>query len=565
MQKMLLWGILALAFLLRIYQVADYPAGFNPDEAGQGYTAYSLLKTGKDEWGQAFPLTPRSYGDYRAPLYTYLTVPSVAIFGLNEFAVRLPAVLLGSAGVLVVYLLVVELFVKQNMFDKKKLALLSAFLLAISPWHISLSRGAFEPNLPTLLLPLAVWAFLKGFEAKKYMLFSGLLFGLSLFSYYSARVIAPALLLFLIIWKIPKDQWVSFAKKHTLAVVVFTLFLFTALSTSFQGGNTRAADVAIFSPTGGWGAVADRRYEAVLQGLEDNIARVFSNKVGYTLGQFTNNYLSYFSPQFLFTNGAGESTYGLTPGIGLLYLVELPMVLAGLIILAKPGMGFAGKLLIFWLLISFIPAALAKGPGYAANRAALAMPTIQITSAVGAFACLSLISKYRNIKAQKLLNCFLVVLLASLVFFLESYFFHAPVQNSRSMSYGWRQVVEYLKNTEGEYNQIIISKRFSEPQIYIAFYNQLDPSVVQGASRDWLRYETEGKLFVDQLGEYKLGKYVFKSFDYKLESDTGSVLFVGQPQDFPQNIVAQKTVFFPGGKPAILIVDPQKATYAQAL
>ncbi len=563
MQKMLLWGVLVLAFLLRVYQVADYPAGFSPDEAGQGYTAYSLLKTGKDEWGQVFPLAPRSYGDYRAPLYTYLTVPSVAIFGLNEFAVRLPAVIFGSLAVLAVYLLVVELFVKQNMFDKKKLALLSAFLLAISPWHIALSRGAFEPNLPTLLLPLAIWAFLKGLEIKKYMLISGLFFGISLFSYYSARVIAPTLLLFLIIWKIPRDQWVGFVKKQIFAIGLFSLFLFTALYTSFIGGNTRVSDVAIFSPTGGWGAVADRRYEAVLQGLEDDIARVFSNKVGYTLGQFTNNYLSYLSPQFLFTNGAGESTYGLVPGVGLLYLIELPMVLAGLIVLAKPGTGFAGKLIIFWLLISFIPAALAKGPGYAANRAALAMPAIQIISAVGALASLSFISHHWNVKKHTLLNYFVAILLVSLIFFLENYLFHAPVQNSRSMSYGWRQVAEYLKNTEGDYSQIIISKRFSEPQIYIAFYNQFDPKVVQDASRDWLRYEAEGKLFVDQLGEYKLGKYIFKTFDYKLESGLGSMLFIGQPQDFPQNIIAQKTVFFPGGKPAILIVDPLKATYAQ--
>ena len=87
--------------------------------------------------------------------------------------------------------------------------------------------------------------------------------------------------------------------------------------------------------------------------------------------------------------------------------------------------------------------------------------------------------------------------------------------------------------------------------------------MVQDASRDWLRYEAEGKLFVDQLGEYNLGKYVFKTFDYKTESGVDSVLFVGQPQDFPQNIVAQKTIFFPGGKLAILIIDPLKATYAQ--
>lgn len=540
-----------LAFLLRVVQVADYPAGFSADEAGQGYAAYSILKTSKDEWGQFLPLAPRSYGDYRAPLYTYLTIPSVAVFGLSEFAVRLPAVIFGTLAVLAVYFLVLELFGKHA----DRIALLSAFLLAISPWHISLSRGAFEPNLPTLLLPLAVWAFLKGLENKKYMVFSGLIFGLSLFSYYSARVIAPVLLVSLIIWKIPKSQWIAFSKKHLIAVGIFAVFLLAVIITSLQGGNTRATDVAIFSPTGGWSAVADRRYEAVLLDFPDTLARVFSNKITYVVGQYVNNYLSYLSPQFLFTNGAGESTYGMTSGVGLLYLIELPFFVYGLILLAKSQMGFAGKLLIFWLLISFIPAALAKGPGYAANRSALAMPVIQIIAAVGALALL---------KRQKLFKGYIIILLVSLVFFLESYFFHAPAQNSRYMSYGWRDAIEYIGTVEGDYSQIYVSKRFSEPQIFVAFFKQMDTGLVQTESQDWLRYEKEGKLFVDQLGEYKLGKYIFKTFDYKLESDLGSTLFIGQPQDFPENLIAQKIIYFPGGKPAILIVDPQKATYAQA-
>lgn len=555
MQKMLLWGILTLAFLLRAILVADYPSGFSADEAGQGYTAYSLLKTGKDEWGQSLPLAPRSYGDYRAPLYTYLTVPTIAIFGLNEFAVRLPSVVFGTLGVLAVYLLALELF-KGN----RPVALLAAFLLAVSPWNISLSRGAFEPNLPTLLLPLAVWTFLRGLNSKKYMLYSSLLFGLSLFAYYSARFVAPILVVTLVTWKISRVGWASFVKKNLLATFIFLAFALVGLSTVFSGGNTRARDVAIFSPTGGWSAVADRRYEAVLLNLPDFLSRISSNKATYVFSQYINNYLSYFSPQFLFTNGAGESTYGMTPGVGLLYLVELPFLIAGLWFLRNNPSIF--KFLVFWLLIAAVPAALAKGPGYAANRAAIMMPQIQIIAAFGVISCLALISKFTMIKEGKLLNGYVAILLISLVSFLESYFFHAPVQNSRFMSYGWREAITFVSTIENEYTQVVVSKRFSEPQIFVAFYKQMGPKIVQDESQDWIRYEKEGKLFVDQLGEYKLGKYIFKTFDYKLDSSLGSTLFVGQPQDFPENTVALKTVYFPGGKPAILIVDPLKTTYA---
>src|SRR3989339_1172095 len=111
MNKWLLPLILGLAFLLRIIALDSYPVGFTPDEASFGYDAYSLLKTGKDQWGNSFPLVLKSFGDYKAPVYAYLTMPSVAIFGLTKFAVRLPNALLGSLAVYVVYLLINKLFV----------------------------------------------------------------------------------------------------------------------------------------------------------------------------------------------------------------------------------------------------------------------------------------------------------------------------------------------------------------------------------------------------------------------------------------------------------------------
>lgn len=556
MQKFLLGLILSFAFLARFYQVAEFPAGFNPDEAGQGYTAYSLLKTGKDEWGESFPLAPRSYGDYRAPLYTYLTVPFVAIFGLNEFAVRLPNVIIGTAAIFVVYLLSRKLIEKNQ--TSKKVPLYAALLLAISPWHISLSRGAFEANLPILLLPLGVWLFLHGLERPRYMLGSALVFGLSLFSYYSARFVVPLLLFALILWKVPKFQWPHFLQKHFMSVFVLGVFATLVLTTMFAGGGTRASDVVIFSPTDSWGAVADRRFEAVLIGLNDSFARVFSNKATYLATQFINNYLSYLSPQFLFTNGAGEATYGMSPGVGLLYLVELPFFILGIVLAVKQKLDLS--FLVIWMLLAIIPAALAKGPGYAANRAAIMLPAVQIMTSLGLVSAFLLLAKRIN---PKILSLGLIAVFSlSFLFFAENYFFHAPNKNSRSMSYGWKQAMFYIKDIEGQYGQIVISKKFSEPQMYVAFYKQLDPKIVQEASGDWLRYEKEGKKFVDQLGEYTLEKYVFKNFNYDAENGK-NILLVGKPEDFPEKISILHKIYYPDGKDAIWIVDAKASVLAR--
>ena len=104
-RTILLLIIIALGFGLRVFLVEKRPLGFTWDEAALGYNAYSLLKTGRDEYGKILPIVLKSFGDYKPGLYAYFTVPNVAILGLNEFATRLPSAIFGTLTILVVYLL----------------------------------------------------------------------------------------------------------------------------------------------------------------------------------------------------------------------------------------------------------------------------------------------------------------------------------------------------------------------------------------------------------------------------------------------------------------------------
>src|SRR3989344_7181611 len=123
--------ILLLAAFLRFYKLGQVPSGFVNDEAAFGYNAYSLLKTGRDEFDESWPVIFHSFGEGKLPAYIYLTIPSVAAFGLTEFAVRLPSALFGVLTVLVV----------------SRWSLLAALVLATLPWHIHFSRAAFEANV----------------------------------------------------------------------------------------------------------------------------------------------------------------------------------------------------------------------------------------------------------------------------------------------------------------------------------------------------------------------------------------------------------------------------------
>jgi 4-amino-4-deoxy-L-arabinose transferase-like glycosyltransferase len=477
----------------------------------------------------------------------------VAFFGLNEFAVRLPGAILGVLAVLATYLFIKKLFVNE------KLAVLSAFFISVSPWHISLSRGAFEANLTTFFLPLALYFFLVGLSKKSYLILSSVLLGLNLFTYHSARYLTPLIVAALVYWKRNEigGKWRNLA----IPSVIFSVFIILALLILFRGGASRAGDVAIFNPTDNWASVSDARFRAVKAGLLDDIARLFSNKPIYILRQFAQNYLTYISPGFLFIQGAGEASYGMIPGRGVLYFVDFIFLTFALISIIRnkdKNIGF----ILFWILIGFIPAAFSKGSGYAANRAAVVMPAIQVLCAYGA---MNLISLIRNSKVSGLVStlCFIIPGIF-LIFFIESYIFNAPADVAPSMLYGRKEAVEYALSVRTGYDKIVFGRILTEPQIFVAFYGKVDPAIYQGESRDWLRYESENKPFLDQLGNYNLGDFTFSDINYNSRRGQ-NILLIGKPEEFPSDVTPIKTISYPDGKPAILIVSTIPKVYAKGI
>ncbi len=186
--------IAALIFgtFLRLWQLGTVPNGLTWDEAAIGYNAFSILKTGRDEHGAFMPIIFKSFGDYKPGAYIYLTVPSVAIFGLNEFAVRFPSALAGIFAILGIYLFTKELF------NNSKIAGFAALSLAISPWHVHFGHGAWEVNVFSTLLLFALYLFIrfvKGIQS----IYPTLLFAcLSLAMYQAAKLLTPlAFLLFI--------------------------------------------------------------------------------------------------------------------------------------------------------------------------------------------------------------------------------------------------------------------------------------------------------------------------------------------------------------------------------
>ena len=241
MKKALFIAILLLCVILRFYKITQVPISLNWDEASNAYNAYSILKTGKDEYGDFLPLANRSFDDYKPPAYMYLTVPAVWIFGLSEFAARLPSAVFGVLTCVSIF------FLAKKLTGSNAVSYTSFFLLAINPWHVQFSRAGFEANVG-LFFMVAGFTFLL-YAIKKYLprvnnyfyfLISAVFIALSFYSYHAYRIIVPLMVFsFYIIFR---ERIHQIPKKFVITYIIVILGLisplFFTLFFSFFGLNT---------------------------------------------------------------------------------------------------------------------------------------------------------------------------------------------------------------------------------------------------------------------------------------------------------------------------------------
>src|SRR3990170_8102278 len=164
---------IGIAVLTRVYKLGDAPSGLYLDEAAQGYNAYSILKTGKDEFGKSFPIVFRSFTDFKTPIYIYLIVPLIPVFGLSAFTVRFPSFFFSILTIPLLYFLLKRISPKPIAVG---ISLLASFLLALSPWHILFGRTNFECNVALFFFLSGVYFFYRGLKVPRTLILSALFF-----------------------------------------------------------------------------------------------------------------------------------------------------------------------------------------------------------------------------------------------------------------------------------------------------------------------------------------------------------------------------------------------------
>ena len=459
--------IIVIAAFLRLLFLSTIPNGFYFDEASNAYDSYSILTTLRDRHGEFLPLFVRAFGEYKESVAIFLTVPFIKIFGLNEFSARCPSAFIGVLTLLVLYYLVKECF-------ERRTALIATLLLAINPWHIHFSRIAFRAILLPCLFSLGLLLFVKSFKKPTYLPLSGFVFGLSLYTYHSARVFVPFFLLGLVVifWE---HLWQN--KKETLIGSILFLIIFIPLVFIWISpeGMARAKEIQIVTEP-------------------------------FTIIKY---YLSYFSPSFLFLNGDPNYRHSALR-IGELYYYEIITVAIGMFYLFREKRK-ERAILLLWLFLYPLPAAI-TAPGHAI-RAIVGIPAFIILSAYG-------VERLMNIFRLKGRKSFLIVtgliFVASVAILTKRYFIDYPLYATTRWQYGIREAITWADKSS--YSCAIMSDRIMTGKVsakagsissyhaftvLIPFYTSKNPAEYQLSSIEpWVVGKSQGKYY--SMDKYKL-------------------------------------------------------------
>jgi len=459
-----LFGVILLGGILRFYNVSQDPPGLYIDEVSIGLNAYDILKTGKDQYGYSFPLAFKSLGDYKMPVYIYSVSLSMLAFGKTEFAVRFPSALSGTITILVVFFLFKQLleFDKKTKQISNKLALIGSAILAILPWHIQFSRGGFENSVALLFYTTGWLLGIHYWKTKKLACLLGLalFFCLAEYTYQSYRVVSP--LTFIIVGIVLFLKEKKYLKNFFLAFLVFIIMSLPLVLFSFTvHGQERFFETSAFGQNF----------------LSLGIVSVFRDGV-----IFINNYLSYFSLTYFFHLGDQINRHQVQ-NFGLLYLWQLPFLVAGFYFLSKTKNLLLRFITLFLLLVGPIVPAIALPSPHTLRFLSGTIPSTLLTT-------LGIYQIYiTKIKWRKIVFFAMATFVAvSFIYFIDYYFIHYPRESQIDWGGACKQAAYQIQKDAAVYKHIVVDKNLDCIPEYFSFYIPLVS--VQFVSPSWDKPES---------------------------------------------------------------------------
>jgi hypothetical protein len=507
---------ISLSLFVRTIGLEKSPLSAGFDEASLGYNAYSILLTGKDEYGTPYPLSLRSFNDFKPALYAYVAIPFIHFMGLSQTSIRAPSAVLGTISLIFLLLIFIKIS-KRSFLASLGILVLISFL----PWRIHFSRVALEANLSMAFFTGTVWCLLNFKKNTFYKIGTILFSALAIYSYHSSRVAIPILLLLTIVDPL-SFNFKAFLKKpfetfKNLWPLFLVLILYIPLFLEFQTSFllTRLSQTNIFN-----------HFYPFTPGELIFMPNVWFNLLAhpiYYLGSLLSGHLfAYLSPKnlsLLIYPGVIKSAQVIS-GSGVLGFFGGILFIFGLasnlkeIILNKEK-----RIIIYWILAGVTPAIITWEWFYPL-RSLNIYPAIDILVGLGFLALIEYLLRPRKILNYILLT-FAVLIAISSSFYnvLNELNYGAWETNGEFQPGGFKEGSQLLMSLKDKYKTIYLDSNQAQSYEIFWFYMKYPPQNIQKIADKRNAPGVEGPPGVN------FDNFVYKKYNWPRDKDGKSFVY----------------------------------------
>lgn len=503
----LLGFFMIVSLFLHLFFINRVPPCLNADEAAYGYNTYSILKTGRDEYGAFMPLRFKSFEDYKLPIYSYLSTPFVGLFGLNDYSTRALNVVIGILFVPLIF------FVIKELFKNEKIALTGAFLASTSTWIHIMSRQAQEGVICAFFILLSTLFLVKFIRTNRILFFllTNISILLSTFSYHFGRIFLAFFVFYQVFYFIKRKIKISRKQIIFAAITLFTIITIP-LVIDYRYSVNRVANLVFYKNPG-----INLRLKEYL--VEHNFIPLH-NLLTESVRDITNRYMEQLSPEFFLTWGDKTMRFGYY-NLGIITLVEYVFIFIGLYFLFKNKAPFR-YLIVLLFFIAPIGNALTWQEYSLIRTYFMIFPLLSIAS-------YGIYHFFEEIKDKKLFYVLFLIIVGYYGFNLANnwdiYLLHYPkrIEIIRAWQCGYKEMADYLKENYDKYDRFVITDKYGQPYIFVLFYMQYDPS----------RYQKQAKISApDKFGFGQIDHFDKYDFKFNFDPKAKKTVYIGYPEEF---------------------------------
>jgi len=438
--------LIILTITTRFLFLEKSPPGFYADEASFGYNAVSIMESGRDEHGILFPVYFKAFEEYKNPIFCYSIIPFLKIFGVSVFAVRVTSAFWGLATIILMF------FVVKNYQKDIHAAFYSSLVLTLMPWHLIISRIAFEVvTFPFfILLFLYFWEKYLNTLKIQFTFIAAFCMGVCFYTYSTARLLVPLYCagVFVI--------WFKEINKNKIIYATILLGLLIPL-------------IPLFFWLQKYPDTLTHRFSAV---------SLWNHKLHYLENVFNIffNYINDFSIRYLFISGDTQLRHS-TGRSGTLLISYSIFLLFGILWIWQRWNNKFLRFVTFGFVTFPFAASLTK-ESFHALRSANAIPFVSIISGMGLYFLLECLQKYKNMYRVGLVSIALLVLTEFSQFYWD-YLITYPKRSESQFLYSIPETMKFMMSQKAD--NFYFTPSVGQPLVMAKYFSRSKDSLYKNS------------------------------------------------------------------------------------